>query len=499
MSETLKEYLVKIGWDVDELGFEKANDKINEFKNKVTQSGRGLASNLASASFAIFDFITGITSSMFKIVGATADADLRVETFARRMWTTEKNARSLTTALDVLNMSYEDLFFTTQEQYDRFLSLNTFGKTLEAPEELDKTLVKIRDIQFEISKTKMLFQYATRWVVYYIGEFLGKDMEELKEDLSDINSYIQENIPRITKTIASFFTKVYRLGKAAFTLFKNIGFAVVNTFGNIETSGLKTIATISTALLALKSGPVGIFLLLLGSILLLMEDFMVWQKGGKSLFDWSGVQEKLDKFESKGERIKETLGSISDKLEKIFGHIDANKLLMSTVEAFIDAAGIGLDLIDIALSGIAASLSLITGDMDSFKEHMGDIGEVFSGMFDDVDLSFFEKMLGITKFGKSPGLSSFGFGTDLFAKFSNFIPNIIDFFTGNNDTVAKGYAGGAANNGFIPEKKQGGAKPTNQNITVNNNNYGVNATAKDIADRTASSINNFRIWTPRVT
>ena len=32
LDETLKEYLVKIGWDVDELGFDAANKKINDFR-----------------------------------------------------------------------------------------------------------------------------------------------------------------------------------------------------------------------------------------------------------------------------------------------------------------------------------------------------------------------------------------------------------------------------------------------------------------------------------
>ena len=142
MDETLKEYLVKIGWDVDNISFQNANEQINKFNRLAELSVKSLGMAFTSAGSLIFDTIFSITESMWSLVSSTAEADLRVETFARRMWTTEQNARSLTTALDALGMEYNDLFYTTEEQFRRFLSLNALGKTLEAPAELDETLVK---------------------------------------------------------------------------------------------------------------------------------------------------------------------------------------------------------------------------------------------------------------------------------------------------------------------------------------------------------------------
>ena len=223
LDETLKEYLVKIGWDVDELGFDAANKKINDFRSAIINGGSSMAASFTKAGLAIFDTIYTVVDSMWDLASATAVADLKVETFARRMWTTEQNARSLTTALDVLGMSYDELFFATPEQYNRFLQLNTLGKQLEAPAELDETLQKIRDIQFEISKTKLIFQYATRWVMYYLGEYLGTDIDTVKEKLKSFNDMAMKYLPVVTQKIAYVFNVFYRLGKTVVEVLAAIG------------------------------------------------------------------------------------------------------------------------------------------------------------------------------------------------------------------------------------------------------------------------------------
>ena len=482
MDETLKEYLVKIGWDVDELGFRAADDKIKSFRSAIESAGSGMAAGFAKAGLAIFDTIYGITHSMFKLVGATAEADLETEVFARRMWTTERNARSLTTALEGLGMTYSDLFYTTPEQYERFLQLNTLGKSLEAPEKLDETLTKIRDIQFEISKTKMIFQYATRWVVYYIGEYLGKDIAELKQDLQDVNATLMKYLPVVTRGIAYFFSVVYRLGKAFLDVVVSIGKAASWSFGEMETSGVKAIATLAVAFMALKSGPAGMFLLLLGAILLLLEDFMVWQKGGKSLFDWSVVQDKFDGFTEKGEHMRDVLGEISEKVGNLFDRFKAGKIIMTFVVAFVDALGVGLDVVNVALDGIAAALSLISGDWGGFKSHIDDL-------FGNLDLARKDAMSGVRDFFSGIGIDV----SDLWWY------KAIDYFHSlDGGIVSKGYSGGTNQNGFASGVVGSRGNTTNtQNNNVTNNFYGNNRDPADIADKVGDSVSRFRLWTPK--
>lgn len=478
MDETLKEYLVKIGWDVDELGFDAANKKINDFRSAIVNGGSSMAASFTKAGLAIFDTIYTVVDSMWDLASATAVADLKVETFARRMWTTEQNARSLTTALDVLGMSYDELFFATPEQYNRFLQLNTLGKQLEAPAELDETLQKIRDIQFEISKTKLIFQYATRWVMYYLGEYLGTDIDTVKEKLKSFNDMAMKYLPVVTQKIAYVLNVFYRLGKTVVEVLAAIGRTAVGSFGDIETSGLRTIATLAAAFMALKSGPVGMFLLLLGAILLLLEDFMVWQKGGKSLFDWTVVNEKLQDMGDKLGDIPKKVSDITQKVDELFGKIQAGQFIMAIVETFLDTVETGLDGINVALDLLNGLIDILLGNFEDLKNNP---------LLDD-----------LKEFGSSFANIGGGWRQQTGQKVDNYIeskvPGISNFADMLNDwTWSALNALGIGSNRVIPKTENNTTNTQNNNVT--NNFYGT--TTDEQVDKIGGSIQRFRMWTPK--
>lgn len=478
LDETLKEYLVKIGWDVDELGFDAANKKINDFRSAIINGGSSMAASFTKAGLAIFDTIYTVVDSMWDLASATAVADLKVETFARRMWTTEQNARSLTTALDVLGMSYDELFFATPEQYNRFLQLNTLGKQLEAPAELDETLKKIRDIQFEISKTKLIFQYATRWVMYYLGEYLGTDIDTVKEKLKSFNDMAMKYLPVVTQKIAYVFNVFYRLGKTVVEVLAAIGRTAVGSFGDIEMSGLKTIATLAAAFMALKSGPVGMFLLLLGAILLLLEDFMVWQKGGKSLFDWSVVSDKLQEMNDKLGDTPDKVKDIIEKVDELFGKIQAGQFIMAIVETFLDTVETGLDGINVALDLLNGLVDILLGNFEDLKDNP---------LLDD-----------LKEFGSSFANIGGGWRQQTGQKVDNYIesnvPGISNFADMLNDwTWSALNALGIGSSRMAPRTENNTTNTQNNNVT--NNFYGM--TTDEQVDKIGGSIQKFRMWTPR--
>ena len=480
LDETLKEYLVKIGWNVDELGFDAANKKINDFRSAIVNSGKGMAASFTKAGLAIFDTIYTVVDSMWDLASATAVADLKVETFARRMWTTEQNARSLSTALDVLGMSYDELFFTTPEQFNRFLQLNTLGKQLEAPAELDETLQKIRDIQFEISKTKMIFQYATRWVMYYLGEYLGTDIDTVKEKLKNFNDMAMKYLPIVAQKIAYVFSVFYRLGKTAVEVLAAIGRTAVGSFGDLEVSGLRTIATLAAAFMALKSGPVGMFLLALGAILLLLEDFMVWQKGGKSLFDWSSVSNTVQNMNDKLGDTSGKLEEIAEKAEKLFDRINTKQAVMTAIETFLNTIETGLDGINVALDLLNGLLDILSGNFENLKDNplLKDLKEFGGGFLD------------ILNWITNPSGSIFK---------SFFDSGILG--TSNQNNTSDSWLWSALNSIGIGTNNPATKSETNttntQNNNVTNNFYGT--TTDEQVDKIGGSIQRFRMWTPKVT
>ena len=358
---TLEEYLVKIGWDLDEIGFNAANEKLNEFASGIVKKSGTAVQSAVKAGGIVLDIILSVNDATWNLLTTTAKLDLQTETMARRMWTTERNARSLSSSLNALGMSYEELFYTTPEQFNRFLELNQLGKTLEAPEQLDVTLKKIRDIQFEFSKLKQIAFYGTRWVVYYLGEYLGADIDEVIGKLKSFNKWLIDNLSEITRKIAYVLSVFYRLGKTGYQAIKIIATGIIDLFDNVDTSTWKMVATITAAVIALKTGPIGLLISTIAIILLLLEDFFVWQKGGKSLFDWSDAVDTVEDLKQSFSDIKDDLTPVYDMLKDLwnlmFDDLTPAKALDQILKSIVSA----FQLVAAALSDISYFYNLITG------------------------------------------------------------------------------------------------------------------------------------------
>ena len=287
--ESLKEYLVKLGWDVDELGLSKLQNGLSKVERSADSIGNKFVKNFAKAGTAVGGFLLTITTGTAKFMSNVATADLATERWARRMWTTEENARSLTTALDAMGASYEDIFYMTPEEYRNMLELKNFSSSLKAPADVEKTLKQIRDINQEINKTKIIFANAAQWIAYYLGQYLGKDFKNAEQAMEEFNNYLVEKLPVVTEKIAKYISWVVRLAKVAIQFIKDMKERLQNIFDKMP-SGFKTAALAATAFLgALKMGPLGLFIAGITALLLLLDDYYTYQRGGKSAFDWGNL------------------------------------------------------------------------------------------------------------------------------------------------------------------------------------------------------------------
>lgn len=299
--ESLQEFLVKIGWNLDELGYDKVNDLIDSLFKKITGKAGNTVNSIIKGAGIVIDAIEGITEATVGLITKTAQLDNETEKWARRYWTTEQNARSLQSAMQAMGLSsLDDLYYSTNEEYNRFLELKNLGKSLEAPKELDNFLVKIRDIQHEFNKLKVIFSYGARWVVYYLGQIFGKDTEEILQDFKNLVSWFGNNIPKISEKIARALSHVINIVLALYNVGKNIYEFVSGIFDKLPTKTKVMLAAISALLIAFLAGPVGRIIAGITLLLLLLEDYYVWTKGGKSLFDYSKINEFFNSDEMEG-------------------------------------------------------------------------------------------------------------------------------------------------------------------------------------------------------
>lgn len=314
MAESLSEYLVKLGWQVDTSGFDKAKSISNSLKTFLLGDGKIISSTVAGAFSVVYQAIAKVNMELVDFISNVAQSDLEIERQARRFWASEQNVRSYDLALKALKVTEADLFLMTDEQYGQFKELYDLGRSLEAPPELDEFLVKIRDVEFQFRKIGVMIEYARRQVVYFLSKLIGGDVERIRNWLRNFVDFIQKNLPKISEIVANFFNVFFRLGKTVFDL----AVSIFRIFKNFVSAVPSDVITISTALLVLfriiKSGPIGWLISALTLILLLIDDYRGWAQGEESYFDWSAADEVIQNIKKNFKELKDTW----DELTSVF-------------------------------------------------------------------------------------------------------------------------------------------------------------------------------------
>lgn len=235
--QSLEEYLVSIGWQVDKKSFAEALGSLSQFKDtsKILSMNAGQLLLKAASSFIKIGW--QVTKTIFDMSTAMAQTDITVERFARATASSERTARAYMRTMEALGQdatSFEDLFLMTNEEYARFKDIYALSQRLEAPQGLQDTLVSIRDIQHEINKFKIILQYAGDWFVYFLGEQLGVEIDDLKQGLRGINDYLEENIQPNTKKLAEFVAPFLRIIIEILTWLTKVGTKIMEIGSETE-------------------------------------------------------------------------------------------------------------------------------------------------------------------------------------------------------------------------------------------------------------------------
>ena len=235
--QSLEEYLVSIGWKVDKNSFNEALGSLSQFKDtsKILSMNAGQLLLKAASSFIKIGW--QVTKTIFDMSTAMAQTDITVERFARATASSERTARAYMRTMEALGQdatSFEDLFLMTNEEYARFKDIYALSQRLEAPQGLQDTLVSIRDIQHEINKFKIILQYAGDWFVYFLGEQLGVEIDDLKQGLKGINDYLTENIQPNTKKLAEFVAPFVRIIIEILTWLTKVGTKIMEVGSESE-------------------------------------------------------------------------------------------------------------------------------------------------------------------------------------------------------------------------------------------------------------------------
>lgn len=247
--DIIKEYLISIGFNVDKQSFDTANkavstlDKIvqrfkksfaenaalkkfSAYLDKVlerasTQLAKFVASSeglilgaIAAISVAVLALGTILTLAMGKFMTSMAKADMQIQIFARRMFTTVANARSLKAVMDSMGLKDIDELkdvALNPELRKQFFELRqlTAGLTLGA--DTNQGMKNIRAMNLEFQKLGIIFNYFWANLAGKLGAVLAGPLRDIQNVMAQFNKFLVFATPRISHDLAGIIGIAYKL------------------------------------------------------------------------------------------------------------------------------------------------------------------------------------------------------------------------------------------------------------------------------------------------
>lgn len=351
-AEILKEFLVSLGWRVDESGQKKFVDSVAATSLKVVELGAAIAATSAAVVAGVAKIAdqmeslyfasqrTGAAVANIQALGFAAGqmgssasaAAASLENLARFM----RNSPGATGLIQSLGVQTRDanggLRDTTDILKDlgkQFASMpyyraNAYAQALGIDE---KTLMALRqglgqfgdDYKDMLAKAGLDSQQAAKSSHEFMNQvrtlgaaftILGQKIAtsltgKLTGDIKRFREGLVDNFGRITEIVGKVVNIILMMADVISTLalrgMQAIG-AIIDWFSGLDDTTKKVIEGLGLLLVAWKllnagflATPIGRLVALGVALLSLYDDYKVWQEGGKSLIDWSTWDSQLEK------------------------------------------------------------------------------------------------------------------------------------------------------------------------------------------------------------
>ena len=314
IGELIKEYLIGLGVQIDKPGFSEMNNTIQSTTTIVEKATGSWATNFIKASGIITTAIASVTTAMVGLMKATAQQDLELEKFARRMMISKDGAWEMKKATDALGESVADIVITP-ELMDRYKALVNDGRQMRIGGDFKETMKSFRDLMFEFTRLKQEVSYAMSWIGYYLMKYLNRPLQEAKEKFKSFNDSFIRNMSAWTEKLARTLAYVINIGLHLFKFIKSLTLSVYKLWEAFP-NGVKTATIAILGLFAvLRASPFSRMLMLVGSLLLLIDDYFGYMEGKQAQFGkyWDKLNYFIDIVKLKIKEFGEIAKPIWDK------------------------------------------------------------------------------------------------------------------------------------------------------------------------------------------
>ena len=390
-ADTIKDFLVSLGFDIDQAG---AN-KFEAVLKGVTANVLKVGAVVEGAALSIVGFTTQIANGLDKIywasqrtgasvqgikalgyaasqTGASAESAMSsleglagfmrsnpgAEGFLNRLGVQTRDAsgkmRDTAAIFTGVGQKLNNMPYYRAKQYAQMLGIdeNTLmamrrgmnGFTADYQSMLQKTGFNADKAAVQSNK----FMTSMRGLTSLFGilrDKIGSNLAGgLAGSLDSLRRRILDNFPKIEETLTKVIKGVIWLANAftrmAWRVIQAAG-SVIEWWKKLDDGSKKFLMTIGAILIAwrllnaafLKS-PIGLITTLILAIGLLYDDYQTWKEGGKSLIDWSKWQPEIEQakkvfrwLRDKFLELKDNLGGWKNTLTILFGFLTGAKLV----------------------------------------------------------------------------------------------------------------------------------------------------------------------------
>ncbi|UUZ85669.1 hypothetical protein LJK88_20500 [Paenibacillus sp. P26] len=254
--------------------------------------------------------------------------------------------------------------------------MRQIADSIALPADFKAMIGEVNDFALEFKKLRVEATYFFREVAYFVVKELDGPMGNVKKRLDDLNTFFVRNMPQIAQKTAKALAGIVQVAMNLARGIQDVGRIFNWLFDGIP-PGLKQVAAVfAVAGLAIMTGPFGMIAIAIGGLLLLLDDFYTYMRGGKSALGpmWEKLIElkgellesgQVDKFKKSFEGVLKSINDVGDSLG------DLLKLLTGTgavADALKEIGKIGfeslilsLQAIKTAFDGIADAIRLING------------------------------------------------------------------------------------------------------------------------------------------
>ncbi|EFJ4234920.1 lytic transglycosylase catalytic [Escherichia coli] len=402
-AETIKDFLVSLGFSVDDAGAKKfgsvlAGTTANVIKMGLAVEGAALSvvaftakiasglDNLYWASQRTGATVQGIQSIGYAVsqVGGSVDAarssleslsrfirnNPGAEGFLNRLGVQTRDAsgnmRDMAAIFTGVGQKLSSMPYYRANQYAQMLGIdeNTLmamrrgvGQFSAQYSEMVKAIGFNAD-QAALSSNRFMTSLKS------LGEMAGMARDKIGSNLADglagqidnLRKKIIENFPKIEVTITKVIKGILwlgeRVGRVAFRIVDGVG-DIIEWWGKLDAETKTLIEVIGGLVVAMRilnstfwMSPIGLITGLIVALGLLWEDYKTWKEGGNSLIDWEKWQPAIDKakdaitwFRDKLLELKDSVGGWQKSLE-ILGTFIAGVWISKVLGAFGKISGL---------------------------------------------------------------------------------------------------------------------------------------------------------------